>query len=272
VGFNGGNTIRRAVMEFDVSAIPAGSSITSVQLRLQLVKAASASGSSMSLHPLLGDWGEGTANDLTGGGGGGAASLAGDATWLDQFKGSDPWATPGGDFVETPSATLAVSSALNAKTFASTAQLVADVQGWVDSPDTNFGWILRGDESIPRTARKFASRTFGNVNHRPTLTIEFTPPTRIPGDVNDDGDVDRDDVVMMAANWGRTAATEDHGDFTDDSRVGALDLAMLQENFGLPKRPGVAGHPIVPEPAPWTWVVPVIMAAAWRYGPRRLAA
>ena len=29
----------------------------------------------------------------------------------------------------------------------SSAQMVADVQGWLDNPASNFGWLMLGDES-----------------------------------------------------------------------------------------------------------------------------
>jgi hypothetical protein len=33
-----------------------------------------------------------------------------------------------------------------------------DVQSWVEQPETNFGWLLIGDERNPRTVVAFASR------------------------------------------------------------------------------------------------------------------
>jgi glucose/arabinose dehydrogenase len=67
-----------------------------------------------------------------------------------------------------------------------------------------------------------------------------------PGDVNGDGVVDRDDVVIVIENYGLdVGATRSQGDLSGDGRVGLDDLAMLQENFG--SGPGAA----VPEPATW---------------------
>lgn len=260
--------IRRAVMEFDLSSIPEGSTVTSVQLRLQLLRAAGGTVTrTMTLHRLLGDWGEGMASDMTGGGGGGAPAAVGDATWLDQFMGTEPWTTPGGDFVTTPSASLGVTTTLASKTFTSTPQLVADVQSWLDSRANNFGWILLGDESTTSTARKFASRTFADASRHPTLLIDFTPPGRIPGDADGDGDVDRDDVAVMALHWGDSSgATVNEGDFTVDGRVGAPDLAVIQTQFGVTEPiPGAQPPPGIPEPATWPVVLLLLAAAAWRH-------
>ena len=49
-----------------------------------------------------------------------------------------------------------------------------DVQAWLDDDSTNFGWLLRGDESTIFTARQFASRENLTVANRPLLTIDFT--------------------------------------------------------------------------------------------------
>jgi hypothetical protein len=274
VGTSGMNGIRRAVLAFDLAPIPSGSTITSVQLRLRLDRATALSGTqTMTLHKLLGDWGEGTANDLTGGGGGGALAGIGDATWLHQSFNTDAWTTPGGDFNSTASASLGVNTTPGIKTFPTTPQLVADVQGWLNEADTNFGFLIRGNETIARTARKFASRESLTITSRPMLVVQYTRPSRMPGDIDDDGDVDRDDAVIMAAHWGQSAAaTADHGDFTSDGRVGQADLAVLQHNFGKPKPVSAAGNPPVPEPATWMFVAAVATVVARRSWPRRMAA
>ena len=64
---------------------------------------------------------------------------------------------PGGDFSSTVSATQAVDGN-GAYVWGSTAQMVADVQGWLDSPAANFGWIVLGDEQQSTTAKRFDSR------------------------------------------------------------------------------------------------------------------
>ena len=85
------------------------------------------------------------------------------------------WSTAGGDYAGTASGSVSVNAAA-AYTFASTAGLVADVQAWVDTPGTNYGWAMLGDESAARTAKKFSTREEPVVADRPTLTVDFTPP------------------------------------------------------------------------------------------------
>ena len=55
----------------------------------------------------------------------------------------------------------------------STDQMVADVQAWLDNSLTNFGWIIRGDES-QRSTKQFSSKDHDNASRRPVLTITFT--------------------------------------------------------------------------------------------------
>jgi hypothetical protein len=60
--------------------------------------------------------------------------------------------------------------------FASNAGLVADMQAWVDSPATNFGWILISEsEETSGTARRFGARENGST--APALVVTFTPGT-----------------------------------------------------------------------------------------------
>ena len=81
--------------------------------------------------------------------------------------------------------------------------MIADVQAWLDSPGSNFGWIMIGDESTDTTARQFPSREFGNASFRPMLTIEFTggaaptptPPPTCVGDCNGDGEVAINELI-----------------------------------------------------------------------------
>jgi hypothetical protein len=174
-GQSGGASIRRGVIAFDVAGnIPAAATITNVTLTLSMSKT-TAGAQTVALHRALADWGEGTSVGQGGGGGQGGPSTPGDATWIHTFYDDSLWATAGGDFSATPSATQSVSG-LGFYTWGSTAGMVADVQSWLDSPSTNYGWVVKGNEGAARTAKRFDSRQNSNTNARPTLTITYTPP------------------------------------------------------------------------------------------------
>jgi hypothetical protein len=171
---------RRALLKFDLSAIPANAQVTSATLRIFIDRNAIGSGNdTTALHRVLADWGEGT-SDVTGGSG--TLASAGDATWTHRFfgtpGGSGPtWAAPGGDFVGAASGTLAILST-GSYTFASQPGMVADVQAWVGNPTLNHGWIIVGPEDErSQTARRIRSRETPATADRPTLTIEYTTTT-----------------------------------------------------------------------------------------------
>jgi hypothetical protein len=171
----------------------------------------------------------------------------------------------GGDFVATSSAAQNVAGAGTTVTWTSTPPLVDDVQGWVNNPASNFGWLLRGNESTSRTARKFASSEYTlNQNNRPLLTIDFTPPSmRTPGDVNNDGLVNAADVALLAASYGLTTTANnfDLGEFSGDGIVGVADLAIIHQNLSPL---GQFASPVaVPEPSA---VALCAVAAAMAFG------
>jgi hypothetical protein len=148
-GGGGGGTTQRAVLAFDVAgSVPAGSTITSVELTLTLLQSGPAGAQPHNLHRVLNDWGEGTS---IGFGGTGAPATPGDATWLHTFFPDQFWFNPGGDFEAASSVTQTVDMLPAAYTWSSTPALVAD-------------------------AKKFASREHPDPAVRPQLTVEFDPP------------------------------------------------------------------------------------------------
>ena len=145
VGRTNNGALRRALLAFDIAGnIPTGSVVEAVTLTLNLSKTRTGTERLVEVHRVLADWGEG-ASDAAAQEGGGTSAAEGDATWLHgSFEGA-PWATAGGDFAASPSASADVGSN-GSYTWNSTSQLVADVQAWYDDPTSNFGWILLGAE------------------------------------------------------------------------------------------------------------------------------
>ena len=85
--------------------------------------------------------------------GDGAPATSNDATWRHRFFDTIFWSTQGGDFSATVSASQSVG-AVGQYTWSS-AQMVADVQAWLDNPASNFGWLVLGDETAIATAKRF---------------------------------------------------------------------------------------------------------------------
>jgi hypothetical protein len=178
--FFAGNTLtsqaRRGLIAFDFGSIPAGSTIHTVTLALEMDKTRSGA-QSIGLHRVTSNWGEGT-SDAPGEEGMGAPATVNDATWLHTFSdgagGGTTWTSVGGDFVAGASATTSVTFQYGSYTWGSTAPMVADVQNWLDGAQPNFGWLVMGNEATSLTAKRFQSRE--NSLHPPALTIDYTVP------------------------------------------------------------------------------------------------
>ena len=177
VGSSGGGAIRRALLKFDLpGTIPPAATITSVKLTMNMSKT-NAGPQSISLQKVASDWGEGTSN-ANSNEGSGAASSTSDATWVQRFYPSTSWTRAGGDFTATVSASTQVSDA-GSYSWGSTSQMVADVQGWLTNPSSNFGWILIGNESTTTTTKRFDSRENSASANRPKLIVTYIVATAV---------------------------------------------------------------------------------------------
>ena len=75
---------------------------------------------------------------------------------------------PGGSWAATESSSQQISGN-GSYVFPSTAQMVADVQGWLDQPSGNFGWALVMPSPPVGSAKRFNSRENSSQNTRPKL-------------------------------------------------------------------------------------------------------
>jgi len=132
VGSAGAGKLRRSLVAFDVSAVPAGATVTNVVASLWEHSAGgSVPGRTLSMYRVLRNW------------------VEAQATWNIYSTGNN-WGTAGCahddvDAVSTASADNATftSTASNGfKDWGSTAGLVSDVQSWVSGTKTNYGWIV----------------------------------------------------------------------------------------------------------------------------------
>jgi hypothetical protein len=202
VGSDGAGNPKRGLIQFDIPAfVPSNATITSASLSLVLGQVAGGGGGAgdstprtIGLFDVTTAWAGGT-NGTTGfpgpgfgGTGQGFAPNTGDATWNFATFNTIPWNTPGGggDFVATASADTVVSQNLNtAYVWGSTAQMVSDVQGWLDGALPNFGWLLQNaSEATPTTFRAFYTRE-GAIEQSvpdfaPELTVSFLTPVPEP--------------------------------------------------------------------------------------------
>lgn len=191
----------RVLLKFDVAAvIPSNSIISSASLTVKVQSTPSApfTNSVFDLRRMLQPWAEGNKSASSHGG----PASPGESTWRAQFAPQTLWSAPGGaaakDFSTNRSASTEIAGA-GSYTFASTSDLVSDVQSWLQNPLANFGWILMSEsESVAKTARRFGSRETlvrprinkiqlvngivslefkgGTPGNAPALAVEFTAP------------------------------------------------------------------------------------------------
>lgn len=130
----------------------------------------------MTLHKVTADWGEG-ASDADLDEGMGTASAAGDSTWIHRSFNTVLWTNVGGDFNASASATTSVN--LPAAYTWNSAGLLADVISWHTTPAGNFGWLVKGNEDLVGSAKRFDTKENVVPANRPSLTITFTPPSSV---------------------------------------------------------------------------------------------
>ncbi len=233
-GVNGRGEIRRGLIAFDVSMIPAGSVVKSATLRLRMSRTQDGP-EPVSLHRMLADWGEGASNAPSNEGAG-TFAMPGDATWIHTSFDTAVWTdsnsgpVPGGYFEEMASATSTVDQ-IGFYTW-SDAGMAADVQQWVNDPGSNYGWGIVGFEDGVTTAKRFDSRNNATALNRPQLMIEYTLPMAMcPCDLSGDGAVTSGDFFdYLTAFFNMDPAA----DFDQSGKVDSGDFFLFLTCFFEP--------------------------------------
>ena len=178
LGTDGAGGVRRGLLRFDLSAIPANATVTSAVLRLTVVRipVGGPVNSNFELHRMLADWSGGTQA-----GNSGAPAAEGEVTWNSRLHGTGGWTDPGAasDAEPTASASQFVNSISGVTYEWAGAGVIRDVRDWMNEPGSNFGWLLRSDnEESLRTARAFAALEHGGSFG--TLEIGYAPRANRP--------------------------------------------------------------------------------------------
>lgn len=159
LGNLGNREIRRAFLQFDLSAVPPGATINSATLTVTVTRApiSGRADSQFQLRRVLSPWAEF------------------EVTWNSRLN-NTPWQSPGADGAAdtAPNGSSAVEIiGEGSYTFPSSPALVADVQAWVNDSAHNFGFMLQTqDEGTPETARRFGSSESGVT--APVLVVDFS--------------------------------------------------------------------------------------------------
>lgn len=171
-GPSGSVVARRGLLAFDLQSagIPEGATIIDAVLTLN-VSESFGNMLAVGLHPISKSWGE-SGSDAPGNELDGTTALAGDATWLFSLFDSTAWTLPGGDI--GGASAIAQVGGLGAWEWTG-GGLVADVQAWLDQPQSNHGWMLRSSESAG-DIKTFHSRNSTNPALQPLLEITYQEP------------------------------------------------------------------------------------------------
>ncbi len=165
----GPDSFRRALIAFDLSSIPSGTTIASATLTLT-ADMGMGSSAFIETHPLLQDWLEG---DQSAGSGQGSFPVGGnDVTWTS--TGLAPWTTDGGHFLAADSSIANPPTVFSSFSLSGPA-LTATVQAWVNGTLDNYGWLLMGLEGSSAQVRRVHSRESLDPSERPRLTITTVP-------------------------------------------------------------------------------------------------
>lgn len=174
IGTTASPAILRGLQSYSLSSIPAGSTITSVSLRMTV---RSTDGSSDTLTGVMFNLHQLTAS-FTEGNGAGAGVNSGDASWNVRGPGGAAWTTAGGDFSPTVLSSFganAGNAAGTSYTFATGTDFVAAVQSALDSNTPLYLMIKLGNEDTTVRKAFFFESDDGNAAGRPQLIVEYVP-------------------------------------------------------------------------------------------------
>ena len=147
----------RILLHFDIDTIPTTATVFDVQLSITVTQANALA--IWSLHPVLEQWSEGTAD-----------GAAGAANFTQRMPGT-AWATVGAGMPSSSGLAFATIRP-NALGLINAVLPTQPVQDWVANPATNFGMIFFNSDTD--TAR-FAASESGTPSSRPLLTVTYVP-------------------------------------------------------------------------------------------------
>jgi hypothetical protein len=165
----------------------------------------------VTLHPLIRGFAEGTSDGTPSGDG---------ATWQ-TYDGSNPWTCTGGEY----DSSILVDAVESANWFS------WDITAlWNNPLLRSFGGMLKmndeSDPGSPNIPRAPFTSSDGPANERPYIEVTYVGWLR--ADVNGDGVVDLLDFAMLASSWLRSNPSVD-ADMTPPSGDGIVDARDLNE-------------------------------------------
>ena len=135
---------RRGLLLFNLNAaLPANAQVTGATLTLHMSRTIGAA-ATVGVYAVSRSWTEGPA-DPPGNEEEGWPAVSGDVTWMQASYPSVSWTQPGGDYAAGVQTQTSVGD-YGFYTFTGAA-LTAQLQAWLDTPASKFGWMLMDVES-----------------------------------------------------------------------------------------------------------------------------
>src|SRR3989344_3715029 len=183
IGLSAASQKMRPVLQFNLSSITNGSTITSALLKIFVNLSGSTSNLSTSVFRLTSQWFEN------------------ETTWNNSTV-SVAWGTAGGDFNTAENDTIGINDTLGWYTF----DVKLIVRYWANNSYPNYGFLIRSDELVSSDYRSFFSSDHAAQDYRPQLIVNFTPnaaPT-ISSLIDDSNNTNRTTLwhnVTFTLNW-----------------------------------------------------------------------
>lgn len=146
---------RRSIVRFDLSSIPISSYIDLANLSVYADTALSPP-STIGVYRVQ----QSPARDWTEAG----------VTW-NRYDGTNSWTTAGGDFNSTATSSISISTTLKYYNWTVT----YDVKNFVQTPSTNFGWVLKSSTEPNGKTITFRSRDYTGTSYDPFAKVYYIP-------------------------------------------------------------------------------------------------
>lgn len=213
----------RSALEFDLSGIPAGATISGATLSLFQANQSSSGTPTLDVHYITQPWTQGT----------GSGTETGDgATWL-TYDGAAGWNVAGGDYNDAASASVSSPAATGVWVDWDITSLIQD---WIDGIVDNNGLLIKQDFENPAgdDAKLFLTSDFlADRTLRPKLTIEWVGTDVSPPQI---GEVRTENVSTSSADiaWSTDegATTQiDYGTTTSYGSTSVLDPSITNQHL-----------------------------------------
>jgi hypothetical protein len=170
-GTEADNKTRRCLIQFDISSLPAGATLSSAVLTLHYYYEEDAADEGIGTHRGLVEWYEGIKDGAAPGAEDGStwghrnANSGGQVAWAGGAGG-----VSGTEWTAVATDTQTITSIPADYDFA----VLADVQAWYDG-SSNYGWwLINTDESHINTLKNHRSSDYGTAADRPKLVINYS--------------------------------------------------------------------------------------------------